>query len=215
MEMNKKQKIEKCREILYKYRINCIIENDEDIQFLLSIFENHPEWASKQGVGIKSISTVFTQYYNNRCFQLNRIDGSFTDISFTKIISKPSDRSEVKKACRTAVKECVIKYRNENVIYGKSICPITGEILTKENTHIDHYDLTFDLMFENWIKKYDINFLLSKINETTDNSVITCFTDKSIIDDFISYHNENSKLRAVTKNANLSILNHRIKIDSE
>jgi hypothetical protein len=204
--MNKKQKTEKCREILYKYSVNENISNDEDIQFLLSIFENHSEWDSKQGVGIKSISVIKNQF--NKCFQLNRIDGTFTDISFTHSISNRSKVGEVKKACRTAIRKHIVKFRDESVVYGVSVCPITNEVLTKENTHIDHYDLTFDLMFNLWVVQHDFDFLFSKVNETKDNCVVTCFTDASIIEDFINFHNLKSKLRAVSKNANLSILKY-------
>lgn len=204
--MNKTQKTEKCREILYKYPVNEDISNDEDINFLLSIFENHSEWESKQGVGIKSISVIKNQF--NKCFQLNRIDGTFTDISFTHSISNRSKTTEVKAACRTAIRELITIYRNENVIFGVTLCPITGEVLTKENTHIDHYDLTFDSMFNLWVVKYDFDFLFSKVNKTKDNCVITCFTDDSIIEDFINFHNQNTKLRAVSRKANLSVLRY-------
>lgn len=202
--MTKKLKTEKCREILYKYSVNENISNEEDIKFLLSIFENHSEWCTKKGVGIKSISVIKNQF--NKCFQLNRIDGSFTDISFTHCISNWTKVGEVKKACRSAIRKQIVKFRDENVVFGISVCPITGEILTKGNTHIDHYDLTFDEMFNLWYVQYDFDFLFSKVNETKDNCVETHFTDTSIIDDFIIFHNEKSKLRAVSKNANLSIL---------
>lgn len=204
--MNKKQKTERCREILYKYKANSIIEDDNEIQFLLSIFENHAEWHTKQGVGIKSISVAKNQFGVG--FQLNRVDGTFTDISFTRSISNPTKISEIKKACRTAIRKYIIDYRNSNVVFGVSTCPFTGEILNKENTHIDHYDLTFDAMFNLWVVKYDIDFLYLKINESEDNSVTTYFTDSEIIADFVKFHNGNSKLRAVSKTANLSILKY-------
>ena len=170
----------------------------------MSIFENHSDWELKKGVGISSISVVKNMF--NKCFQLNRLDGTFTDISFTHSITNRSKSYEVKKACRNAIRNCIVKFRNENVIYGVSVCPISGEILSKENTHIDHYDLTFDLMFNLWIVQQDFDYLFSKINETKDNCVLTCFTDVNITNDFIAFHNQNSKLRAVSINANLSIL---------
>ena len=210
--MNKKQKTEKCREILYKYNVGSSVTNDEDIQFLLSIFENHTEWDSKQGVGIKSISVIKNQF--NKCFQLNRIDGTFTDISFTHSISNRSKVGEVKKACRTAIRKLIVQFRDENVVFGVSKCPFTNEVLTKDNTHIDHYDLTFDLMFNLWVVQHNFDFLYSKVNETKDNSVVTCFTDGSIIEDFRNFHNEKSKLRAVSKNANLSILKYLTNVGS-
>jgi hypothetical protein len=210
--MNKRQKTEKCRDILYKYSVDENVSNDEDIQFLLSIFENHSEWDSKKGVGISSISVIKNQF--NKCFQLNRIDGTFTDISFTHSISNRSKVSEVKNACRTAIRKHIVKFRDENVVYGVSVCPITNEILTKENTHIDHYDLTFDSMFNLWVVQHDFDFLYSKVNKTKDNCVVTCFTDNSIIEDFINFHNHKSKLRAVSKKANLSILKYLHNIGS-
>ncbi len=204
--MNKKQKTEKCREILnLKYKINQKITDEEDIIFLLSIFENHSEWDIKKGVGIDSISIALTKF-NNRTYILNRIDGSFDDISFTHCISGRSKIIDIKNACRSAIIDIKNKYKRDNVIFGISICPISNEILTKENIHIDHYDLTFNEMFNLWVKKHDIELLFSKINKTIDNSVDTFFTDESIIEDFINFHNENSKLRAVHKTANLSTL---------
>lgn len=203
--MNKTQKTQKCREILYKYRINEVITNDSEINFLMSLFENHTEWDLKQGEGINSIS-VINNYFNSRCFQLNRIDGSYTDISFTHCISNRSKLTDVKKACRTAIRDEIVKYRNENVKYFITRCPITDEILTPKNTHIDHYDLTFEQMFILWVVDKNIDNLISKINETEDNCFSTYFTDKKIIDDFVKFHNSNTKLRAVSKIANLSIL---------
>ena len=185
---------------------NSMVSKEEDIKFLLWIFENHPEWELKEGVGISSISIQKNMY--NRCFQLNRVDGSSTDISYTKCISSRSKLAQVKSACRYAISSHIIAFRNDNVVFGVTACPFTGEVLTRENTHIDHYDMTFEEMFKLWVGKYDIDFLFSKINETKDNCVITCFTDKSIVSDFIQFHNDNTQLRAVSKAANLSLLKY-------
>jgi hypothetical protein len=204
--MNKKQKTEKCREILYKYNVNSFVSDEEDIEFLLSIFVGHSEWEQKKGVGIESISIIKNQF--NKCFQINRIDGTCTDISFIHSITNHSKIYEIKKACRTAIAPQVQKFREDNVIYGISTCPITGEVLIKENTHIDHFDLTFNSMFNLWITQYDEKFLYLKINETKDSEITTYFTDNSINNNFIDFHNANSKLRAVSKIANLSNLRY-------
>ncbi len=208
--MNKKQKNEKCREILYKYDINAIVTNTDDIQFLLSIFENHSDWNNKNGNGVSSISVILSKY-KNRCFQLNRIDGSSTDISIGESISNKSPLLNIKGACRTAIYPIIVEFRKENVSYGFSKCSISGDILTKENTHIDHYDLTFDEMFKQWLKGKNVEELFSKINESKDNSFETFYTDSSIIEDFKNFHNANSKLRAVSKFANLSTLKYFMK----
>lgn len=205
--MNKKQRTEACREILYKYNIDDIIDA-YDKSFMINIFEGHSEWDIKKGVGILSISIMNNTF--NRCFRINRIDGSSTDISFTHCINKPSKLSFVKKACRSAIRNEIVLYRNNNVFFGVSKCPFTNEVLEKENTHIDHYDLTFDQMFNFWIINKDIEKLYLKINKTIDNCVDTYFTDKYLVNDFIDFHNKSCKLRAVSKKANLSILKSRL-----
>ena len=206
--MNKTQKTSKCQEILRNYQANSIVANQDEISFLFSIFELHSDWDLKKGVGIKSISVIETRF-NNKCFQINRTDGSYTDISFKESITNTSKKSTVKKACRTAIRDQVDIFRNRNVTYGVSRCPFTDEVLTEGNTHIDHYDLTFDEMFNLWIIEQNFDYLLSKVNKTNDNSLTTRFTDDVIIDGFILFHNSKCKLRAVSKNANLSILKLR------
>ncbi|CAN1553254.1 Protein of unknown function (DUF3223) [Spirosomataceae bacterium] len=202
--MNDKQKKAKCSEILNKYGMNSIVTDEDEEKFLFSIFECSTDWEEKRGVGIKNISIAKHKIYPTRCFQLNRFDGSFDDISYGHCITPRSKKVVINDACRSAISNLVQKFRDENVEYGVSVCCITGEVLTRDNTEIDHYDLEFDEMFKLWLAKYDEDFLFSKINKTLNNADATCFTDDSIIEDFVSFHNENSKLRAVTAKANKS-----------
>jgi hypothetical protein len=207
--MTKKEKTEKCREILYKYNIGQNL-SDDDFEFMISIFEGHSEWDIKMGCGVSSVSVMKTQF--GKCFQINRIDGTSTDISFTHSITNRSKDVKIKLACRSAIRDIVVKYKSDNVVFGETICPITGEVLVKENTHIDHYDLTFDAMFNLWIKKLDADYVYSMINETTDNNMVTYFTDDKLNSDFVEFHNQYCKLRAVSQKANLSVLK-KLQID--
>lgn len=202
--MTKKEKAEKCKTILNKYAINDTLTDIKEKKFLISVFENHKEWTKKKGKGVKSISIVANIF--NRCFQLNRVDGTSTDISYDASINPPTKTATIKKACRDAIRNLIVEYRDANVIYGKSTCDISNTILTKENTHIDHYDLTFNDMFKLWLEKHDLDSLYNQVNETKDNDVVTCFNNENIKLDFINFHNNNSKLRAVTKKSNLSTL---------
>lgn len=204
--MKKAEKTNRCREILYKYPAGTRICNDLDVAFLYNIFEGHSEWDSKCGVGIDFFTVESTTYRNNKCFVIHRKDGTSTDISFVHSITNRSDLFNIKKACRFAVNDIITQFRVEKVIYGETRCPITGEILILGNTHIDHYNLTFNELFNEWVKTKDIKKLASNINETSDNNIITKFTDNSISDDFIIFHNSNTHLRAVSKIANLSLL---------
>lgn len=207
--MTKKDKIESCRKILYKYSPNTIISDENDFEYLMDMFQNHQNWEQKKGCGVKSIS-VINGLYGTKCFQLNRFDNSTTDISFMVSLSFRTKLTDIKKAGREAIREEILRFRKNNVKYNISRCPINDEILTSSNTHIDHFDKTFDEMVNLWIEDKNIDTLFKKINESEDNCMKTFFTDDKIISDFIEYHNKNCKLRAVSKTSNLSILRKKI-----
>lgn len=202
--MTKEAKKQKCQQILNTYQPGQKISN-EDYFFLMSIFEDHPQWEAKMGEGVTDI-TIEKAIYNSMCFVIHRPDGTKTDISYTKCLNVPTHASELKKACRHAIMGEILKFRDENVIFGKSVCPITGDILTKENTHIDHYDLTFAEIYSKWIECQNVKYLISKLNPTIDNNNETFFTDEGISRSFRIFHNQNTNLRAVTKYANTVIL---------
>ena len=202
--LSKKEIEQITKEILNRTQLNSDV-NQSDFIFLMSYFVNHPNWIDKQGCGIKSIKVALSPY-KNRCFILSRNDETQTDISYKACLTPPTKLAEIKKACRNAIKNIIFEFKNNNVVYGQSICEITNEILTKENTHIDHYDLTFADMFNLWIKDKDLDYLHSKINKTIDHNFDTYFIDNEIVNDFILFHNDKCKLRAVTAYANTVLL---------
>ena len=223
-----------CSGILNKYQVDeslgyTKITNIGEHEFLMMVFENHIDWEQKKGVGVDFISIILTEW-RTKCFQLHRIDGTTTDISFRSAIEHKSPRRIFAEACRNAVRKEIERFRNENVIYGVTTCEITGETLTRNNTHIDHYDLKFAELVASFYKKhlshYSIEQIVDKwINKTEDNSCDTFFTARYNVDKvtekitltnndwdshlsslFYWFHNSNTHLRAVSKQANLSIL---------
>jgi len=205
--MNKKEIAQKAKDILHKYPVNHSVSELADYEFLMNLFRQHPHYSIKAGSGIKDIVIYLTEF-KNRCFYIIRDDGTSTDISYLVCINGAgTKKSDINRACRSAIHPVIVKYRNENVVSGTTVCPISGEILTYDNVHIDHYDLTFQELFNLWLKGKDINWLHSKLNITTaDAEHQVFFTDMAIIVNFINFHNQHTHLRAVSKIANLSIL---------
>jgi hypothetical protein len=203
--MNKIDLTRACRTILNKYKPGQKII--EENSFLMELFSKHHQWSIKIGIGVDYITVKKTQWGTN-CFTIKRIDGTETDISYLQCVNgKSSDLSDVKAACRDAIRGIVAKFRNENVKFGVTVCPLTGDTLLKNNTHIDHYDLTFDEVVTLWLSDKDIKQLHSTLNEgSVDGETEIYFNDSEIIKDFVSFHNNNTHLRAVSKIANLSIL---------
>ena len=206
--MTKKEMTNRCREILND--TSKIVDKPSTDFLINNIFPNHLRWKNKVGVGIDHIE-VRPDIYGGKCFYLVRVDGSFTDISYVKSITPEKPIDYVKRACRTAVEGKIMEKRESITL--PYTCPITGEIIwDMSNIHIDHYDLTFDELFNDWIKDKDINELYKKtLDSSKDNSTITYFNDKEIIKDFVEFHNKHTHLRAVSKKANLGELKKKRK----
>jgi len=200
--MTKKYQKDQCKAILNKYALNHTII--EEREFLVNVFKNHPNWLEKRGKGGRRIF-IGQDNYKHRCFFIERIDNTVVDISYLTAIAgnSKSDLERIKIACRTAILHEILDYRNKNVIFGVTKCAISNEILTKENINIDHYELKFSEMFDLWIKRYNPKELVKNIQVQDQTS---SFTNDIILNDFISFHNINCKLRAVTKHVNQIVL---------
>lgn len=200
--MKKIEQIKKCKSLLKNYKEGELIEG-ADKDFLLTIFENHYNWGFKKGNGVESI-TVHNETHFNKRFLLNRIDGTKMPISYKKSIQKTNVNSLIKEACRGCIRTEIDRFIKENIIWGISRCPITNKILQIDNTHIDHYDLTFSEMFNQWIVGKDLDFVFEQIENKTD-SIYKTFIEGDLKKEFINFHNSKCKLRAVTKEINLEM----------
>lgn len=77
--VTKKALEEKLRALLYAAPLG--VELDEPAHsFLLCVLFRHPEALKKIGLGVKAFR-VTTSEYKNRCFEVIRVDGSYTDFS--------------------------------------------------------------------------------------------------------------------------------------
>lgn len=212
--MNKSQLKAKAKAILNDNPLGFVFEqNTADYNFLLRIFQGHPEYSIKVGSGISNIYISKGLEYSTRCFFITRIDGSTSDISYIRSIDGATTKiSDIKCACRSAIKDVVAR-RRAKVNFGVDKCPISGEILLDDqSTHIDHYNMPFDDLCNTWLKSQNIEFLHSCLNDTSaDHAQEISFASKNIRDSFISFHNANTRLRAVNAKANLSTLKRKVK----
>lgn len=195
--MTKKQLQKTCKTILNKYSLGQFLTRSEAI-FMGAIFKNHPNWEQKRKMKIRGVK-VDKDQFGHRCFWLVFVDGSQTSISYITSIKAKCDshRQLLIKACRMAIIDEIFEVK-KTVNYGVDKCKFTGEVLTNENTHIDHYDLKFNQMFKLWEKQININDV-----EVIKSGQKYFIKDKKIESDFVDFHNANCKLRAVSKDFNL------------
>src|SRR3990167_3359301 len=196
------QSIKKFREILRKYAPSEFLNHADFIE-TTSLLSNHPNWEKKKGQGILKIQVIIDQW-KHKAFMVYRIDGSITDISFIIAARGKNDDilKRIKNACRVAIKPEIFKIKDQ-VKFGIDRCIFTNEILTRENTHIDHYDLSFNEVVNSWLKIFQINYVASFLNDARQDMVIEDkFTNQSLIAEFIKFHDEHTHLRAISQQAN-------------
>ena len=161
---------------------------------------------------------------NGRCFWLVLENGEKMDIGYNKLRAHLVDkeqymRQNIAAACRTAVKLPSIKpFRDSILKKFKEGLPVYSDlsgksILDKGDFHVDHYNLTFEELVDNWMKIKGMEYLYQRINMNEQMSTITKFVDENLVEEFVQYHDQHTHLRVVTKEENLSLLKKKKKTE--
>lgn len=207
-EFNSKTKAEEyAKTILNKYKIHESL-NTIDFNFMISYFKYfHYEWKIKEGVGIDNIYIKKSDWGNNE-FWINRIDKSSTDISYKlNKIEKPNYKNWLESSFRYAISDDILLFKSNVFNNNKFIkCEITNQILTENEVDIDHYEISFKTIFDNFISLNEIKINAELFQESQDKQMIPQLLDSKLNEEFRLYHSSVCKLRAISKSANRSIL---------
>ncbi|SHF23677.1 Protein of unknown function [Seinonella peptonophila] len=121
----KKAAIERIRGIFHSYDTDEFLDLKDEV-FIRGLLENHPDTDQKKGCGIAGIKVTQNPYFKrNKTFVIIRIDGTETDFSFQKCITKPKPETKFRAACRRAIAPYIIKFKKEFFSKNEDICEIT------------------------------------------------------------------------------------------
>ncbi len=203
----KNQAIDHIREILYRYPLNQSVKGS-DLIFMCDLLDLHPDKDRRIGVGIKSIIIEQDGEFNKtRHFSIIRTDDSSIDFSFNKCLS-PNLNEPIKlfkSAARRAIADQIILFRNSSFHDStqKILCEITGVLIDKNNSHIDHTPPdTFDKIVLDFLNTNNINVDDVKFIEAP-NGIGKVFANDNLKNSFADYHKTNAKLRVISPGANL------------
>ena len=209
------------KRILNSHKIGeCTTE--EETAFITTFFRRyHPEWYIKtQGLMLVvtyKITAETDHKANGRCFWLVLENGEKVDIGYSQLRAHLVDkeqymRQNIAAACRTAGKLPSIEPCRDSILKKfKEGLPVYSDlsgksILDKGDFHVDHYNLTFEELVDNWMKIKGMEYLYQRINMNEQMSTITKFVDENLVEEFVQYHDQHTHLRVVTKEENLSLL---------
>lgn len=179
------------------------------LPFLTELFERHQDADQKIGVGIKAVRTRLAMPYKTRCFEIERVDGSRTDISYLECLKPSTAKQWFPAACRTAVADQIQAHKDLEFATADSTftCPFTGDKLTRENCHVDHAPpWPFDRIVRKFISESWHIDIPNVRYADGDNVVVSRFADDKVAAEFAESHRERAVLRVVSKRANLSVL---------
>lgn len=198
------------QEILYKYKINIPLHGD-DLVFICDLIKCHPDKDSKIGIGIKSIIVNMDVKFNKtRHFSIVRLDDSIMDFSFRKCLLSNLDEpiKLFHSSARRAVADQIIYFRdniflNEQNSNGEIPCSITGILINKSDSHVDHiYPNTFYKIVSDFIKINNIDVNNTEFIEASD-GIGREFADNIFKSTFSDYHRKVANLQIVSPLANL------------
>lgn len=142
-----------------------------------------------------------------RRFLVKRTDGSIRDFSWRKCLTPKTQKQEVRAVMRSLIEPQIVEFRDYAFAAGSHPCPITGELITKHNAHIDHAAPdTFQSLADRWLKLTGITEEDIELVYSPEYQSRTDFADRWLASDWIEFHREKCRLRAVSPTANLSTL---------
>ena len=186
----------------------------EDFLLTMELLRRHSEAIDKIGVGTDYIYVdKVAHFFSGKCFHVRRIDGTSTDFSYRRCISAKvvSLLDEWRQAARAGVAGQIAWYR-DFYFDGRSVAPseLSGLPVTYLEGHVDHAPPnTFVVLMHRFLEQAKLEPSYSWLSVPGDNNYVCTITDHNILREWRKYHEDNAKLRVVTKQENLSMGAHK------
>ncbi|MGW2587206.1 DCL family protein [Streptomyces virginiae] len=203
---------EAVRAMLYRYQPGEKVSAPEDEALLHDLLELHEDSEKKRGVGIAHFEVRLNEF-RKPGFHIIRTDGSDTDFSFKKCLTPATQRKKVLGAMRRAVKGQVLAAKNAAVDKAGGAlvpCALTGELLTDDAMHVDHYDPDFNELATAYAEErggWNAFPLVSGV----DNTIGSQFVDDAQREEWEAHHQQHANLRVISVQANLSLRRRGVK----
>jgi hypothetical protein len=184
-----------------------VIDGPEEEKFLLALFARHPSAAEKIGVGISRIRVVRVLPFGTSGFEIERLDGTRTDISYKECLTPSKPAFWFSQSCRSAVVDQIQDAKQQAFLGAAELsCPVTGERITWDSCQVHHEEpWEFEKIVASFIADRSIDPSAIEY-DGGDGVTVSRFVDDSLSRDFAEFHRARASLRVVSRIANESIL---------
>jgi len=179
-------------------------KNDEYFNFLLLLCKRHPNYDNK----FKQFMDFTISYnkLNKKGLALNILnnDGSFTEISWRICVLEKckSIKTLFNNALRENIMNQILDFKNNSDL---SFCRECNSLIDKNtNIHIDHYQIQFKQLVEDFLKFNKIIIPIEYNKKEVTFQTIFKEKDSWIGKLFETYHSEHATLRVLCETCNLT-----------
>jgi len=204
--MNKTKTIKTIKLYLSQQKDNEILKDVQKETFMISHYKKSKKFqdAIYDNGFSHFVKRVNPDWPSTKCWFVVDKKNNETSVSPNFDI-KVNKRKEVNNALRNCIVDIILEFRN-NVNWGVQRCELSNKVLYNDNTHIDHYNLSFKNLVKKWMEMHDhtYDYLYNFIYREKSRNF---FTNQEIENSFIEFHNKNTNLRAIHKSLNTCNLN--------
>lgn len=176
----------------------------EASRFARDLLDLHPHKEIVIGPGIDVFYCQMVEK-NALRFLLRRTDGTVWDFSWRNCLNPPTPEKRLTAILRTEIQDQIEDFRN--CLIFPLQCPVSGDTITRISCHIDHQEPdTFNALVTAWLRAtgYSPDSIETLHKEQYGGRA--SIKDRTIAEQWRSYHRSNARLRAVLAYANLSTL---------
>ena len=172
----------------------------QDAKLLRELFKRHPRAEQKFGVGVARVWVACC--HGIASFEIERLDGSRTDVSYKKCLSTPTARSYFVTACRNVVEDQIGAAR-ERAFAGAVciVCPLSGVKFMKSESEVHHQaPYTFEAIVDAFIDEQHLDIVTIQYAHG-DGVTGNKFADTALTRDFFEFHQRWAILQVVSRSA--------------
>jgi hypothetical protein len=130
---------EAVREVLYRYNVGSIVDQDDDHSLLLDLLDMHHEADDKIGPGVEAFAIAPPQRGPYPGFEVIRTDGSRIDFSYQTCLKPPTYRQQVMNVMRDEIKSTINAYFESRKTVGSLVSDQSGTPLDSSNTAVSYF----------------------------------------------------------------------------
>ncbi|WP_435244269.1 DUF3223 domain-containing protein [Streptomyces sioyaensis] len=198
----KKARQEAVQDILGRYGLGQVVDQEQDDLLLRDLLNMHPDAAEKSGPGVDYFRVIATPRGHHKGPEAVLVNGDKVAFSYQKCLQAPTHRQRVLDAMRTEVQPQVNSYFESRNAANTLISDETGQPLASNDAHVSYFrGPRFHDIAVQFVEEADGWDAVDLTAETARG--LALFTDRALAERWHAHHRERAVLGLLSSKENL------------